>query len=97
MALVWDFKDSNEVLDYYVDWASRMTENDEIASSDWEFAEDPDEALDIDSNSFNVSTHKTLVWLSGGTAGQSYELTNRITTTDGRTMDQTVKLKIKEK
>jgi hypothetical protein len=40
---------------------------------------------------------RTKVWLSGGADGQSYLVLNRITTVGGRTMDQTMKLKVKSK
>ena len=40
---------------------------------------------------------ETLIWLSGGTEGESYDLLNRITTAAGRTRDQTCVLKIKTK
>ena len=35
MALEWDFKDPDEVLDYRVDWSARL-DGDTIASSTWE-------------------------------------------------------------
>ena len=88
------FKDPNEVLDYTLNWAERLV-LDTIATSVWSFALDPDNLLIIDSESETTTT--TTVWLSGGTVAEVYELTNRITTAGGRTMDQTVKIKIKSK
>ena len=38
---------------------------------------------------------QTVVWLSGGTIGEKYVVTNRIVTAAGRTFDQSVKLKVK--
>jgi len=92
--IVFPFKDMDEVLDYVLDWSDRLGA-DTISGSDWEFAVDPDYALNIDSETNAAQT--TTVWLSGGTPGQTYEITNRITTAGGRTMDQTAKIKIKEK
>lgn len=41
---------------------------------------------------------ETRVWFSAsGVAGESYDVLNRVTTALGRTLDQTVKLKIKSK
>lgn len=37
------------------------------------------------------------VWISGDTEGETYLIQNCITTAGGRTMDQTVKLKVKRK
>lgn len=93
MALSWPFKDPDEVLDYFIDWTARLA-GDTISSSLW-FIVDDDLTLTIDSNSFTASG--ATVWLSGGTIGVTYEVTNRIMTAGARTMDQTVKLKIKGK
>jgi hypothetical protein len=94
MTLKWPFKDPNEVLDYTVDWTDRLA-GDTISSSAWSFAVDPDSLMVMDSNEFTSST--ATVWLSGGTAGELYALTNRIVTAAGRTMDQTTNLRVKAK
>ncbi len=39
----------------------------------------------------------TKVWLAGGADGEAYTVVNRITTVGGRTMDQSVQLKVKTK
>jgi len=92
--LTWPPKDPEEVLDYDIDWSQRLDTGDTITGSTWEIADD-DATLTIDSNSF--SNTATKVWLSEGTLGSVYKLTNTITTDDGRTMEQTVKLKIRAK
>lgn len=88
--LKWPQKDPDEVLDYQIDWSARLGD-DTIASSAWET---PD-GITQDSDSNDDTT--TTIWLSGGSAGESYTFTNRIVTDGGRTMDQSVKLKVKEK
>ncbi len=90
MALTWPFKDPDEVLDYDIDWSARLL-TDTISTSTWIV---PD-GITKDSDSKTATT--TTVWLSGGTLGDKYELTNRIVTTGGRTMDQSVDLKVKSK
>ncbi|QDP20668.1 hypothetical protein [Bradyrhizobium cosmicum] len=65
---------------------------DTIASSSFTL---PSGTLVANSSSY-TSTH-TKVWLAGGAEGESYLVQNRITTAGGRTMDQTVKLKVKSK
>lgn len=98
MALKWSNKDPNEVLDYVMEWDERLDVGDEITSSIWFFAVENDSpGLQIDSDDFVNSPPYTVAWLSGGTLGVTYQLTNRITTAGGRTMDQTVKVKIKSK
>lgn len=90
MSLSWPPKDPDEVLDYVVDWSFRL-EDDTIATS--VFTVPAGLVKDSDSNDDTTAT----VWLSGGTEGERYEILNRITTVGLRTMDQTVKLKIKTK
>jgi hypothetical protein len=92
--IVFPFKDSDEVLDYVLDWSARLG-SDTIATSEWALAVDPDYALNIDSEEESATT--TTIWLSGGTPGQTYEITNHIVTAGGREMEQTAKIRIKEK
>lgn len=90
--LAWPFKDPDEILDYSIDWTARIDDGDSINTSTW-ILDIGDVVIDSDF----VTGLVTTVWLSGGTIGVLSELTNRITTVEGRTMDQTVKLKIKAK
>lgn len=74
-------KDPNAILDYTVDW-TRWLNGDAIATSEWTI---PDGLTKVtDSRTSKTAT----VWLSSGGAGQSYTITNRITTTGGRTEDR---------
>jgi hypothetical protein len=92
--LQWDHKDPNEVLDYQIDWTKRLSASETISTSSWTIVGD-DSALV--QNSDAISGVYTIVWLSAGTAGKKYTLTNRIVTNQGRTMDQSVVLRVKEK
>lgn len=92
MSLSFDPKDPDEVLDYKLDWTERLA-GDTIVSSIWQMS--PADGLVIDRHSFTVT--ETVVWLSEGTLGATYELLNRIQTDGGRTFDQTVKLKVRAK
>jgi hypothetical protein len=38
-----------------------------------------------------------LVWLSGGAAGQSYVITNRITTAQNRTDDRSIQIVVRQR
>lgn len=87
----WPAKDPEEVLDYDIDWTLRL-DGDTIESSNWTI-----DSGSVVKNSDTFSTTSTKIWLSGGTLGESCLLTNLITTTGARTMDQSVKLKIKAK
>jgi hypothetical protein len=91
-SLSWPFKDPDDILDYYVDWSNALDEEgDTISSSTWIIP------TGITKNSDTKADLVSAIWLSGGTIGQRYSLTNRIVTSGGRTMDQTVKIKIKAK
>ncbi len=83
-------KDPNEVLDYVRDW-SALLDTDTISSSTWT----PDVGITKDSSS-NTTTTAT-VWLSGGTAGTTYGVLNRIVTAGGRTHDFTIRIVVQSK
>jgi hypothetical protein len=97
----WPDKDPNEVLDYDIDWAGTeedpgRTFNDPILSSSWTITSTPDDGfLVMGANLFSATATK--IWLSGGTLGKQYKITNRITTTGGRTMDKSGMVTIREK
>lgn len=88
MRLEWPFKDPDEVLDYEIDYSSRLN-GDAIISSTWIIP-----AGIVMDSAFASATVST-IWLSGGTIGETYTLVNRIITSGGRTMDQSVRLKIR--
>lgn len=89
----WPFKDPDEVLDYSINWAGEDNDgpaaDDVIVTSTW----DVPDGLTQDSEENTDTT--TTIWLSGGTAGETYEVVNEIVTTGGRTWNQTVRLPIK--
>lgn len=86
----WPIKDPDERLDYTIDWTARL-DGDTIQSSVWVI---PSGLSNYDDSFTNISA---TVWLTGGIAGQEYEVTNRVTTAAGRIMDQTVRLPVRAK
>ncbi|OWK36995.1 hypothetical protein FRUB_01236 [Fimbriiglobus ruber] len=75
-----------EILDYTIDWTTRGLGTDTIATSVWTvFPTDMSAASPAPS--FTGTT--TTVWLSEGTAGTYYAVTNTITTAGGREMQET--------
>lgn len=88
----WPPKDPDEVLDYQVDWTDRLEEGETISDSEFLLADG-----DVDIDSIDEANGITTVWLSGGTLGTICVLTNRITTSEGRTYDKSVRLRIKTK
>jgi hypothetical protein len=86
----WPNKDPNEVLDYAIDWSQRLA-GDIIDTSTFTVP------TGIVMNSQSKTNTMTTVWLSGGSEGVTYDILNRIVTNGGRTMDQTVELRVKSK
>jgi len=83
-------KDANAILDYTVDWTLWL-DSDTISTSAWS----AESGITVDSSS--SSTTSATVWLSGGTAGTVYMVTNRITTAAGRTDDRRLLIKVVDK
>lgn len=97
MALSWTApKDPDEVKDYGIDWIGTAADpgllygtTDTISTSTWTVP------AGITKDSSSNTTTTTTIWVSGGTAGVSYLIQNRIVTAGGRTYDRTIKLKMK--
>jgi hypothetical protein len=83
-------KDPDAILDYAVDW-SRWLAGDTIAASVWIVPAGLTKVTES-----NTPT-KAIVWLSGGSAGQTYTVTNRITTAAGRTEDRSFTIRVEER
>ena len=85
-------KDPSAKLDYSFNWSDWLVGGDTIQASEWVISppglkdEDPDHSASI-----------SIVWLSEGTVGEQYRVTNRITTTGGRVDDRTIMIVIKER
>lgn len=86
-------KDPNAVVDYGVDWEPWLA-GDTIATSAWSLV-NASAGVVIDSDDNDTTT--TTVWLSGGVAGQTGRILNRITTAGGRTQDKTLNIRIRER
>lgn len=67
-------KDPDSQVDYIVDWQKRLVDGDYIIKSEFKV---PDSLIWI-SDSYTSSSTK--IWLAGGIAGETYLVTNRITT-----------------
>ena len=76
-------KDPGATLDFTIDW-SEWLDDDTISSSDWTVPDGITEA-----SATNDTTTAT-VWLSGGTAGTRYTVTNTIVTAGGRTDERSI-------
>ena len=83
-------KDPEAVLDYSIDW-SRWLAGDQIATSSWTVPSGLEKVSDTQTGT------RTTIWLRGGAIGESYSVTNRITTSGGRTDDRSFQVKIEDR
>ena len=83
-------KDPSAVLDYSIDWTLWL-DGDTIQTSSWTVPQGLTKASET-----NNSTTAT-VWLSGGTVDQTYTVTNRITTANGRTDERSILIKVEDR
>lgn len=85
-------KDPDAVLPYDFDWtdwldgATIATRTVTVSSG-----------LTKDSDSIMAGSLKVRVWLSGGTAGQTYTVACKITTSDNRTDERTVSIAVMQR
>lgn len=87
-------KDPGEKLDYTVNWADFLAVGETIpdaGSSTWT----------VPSGLTNHTTSRTTtaatIWLSGGTHGEEYVVTNQITTSSGRIAERSIKLIVRSR
>lgn len=99
------FKDPDARLDFYFDWkalANGTGDTDWLTSGETieTFAVTADAGIVVDDTDppalINGDT-AVKVWLSGGTAGRVYAVTNRIETSAGRTDDRTLMIRVQER
>jgi hypothetical protein len=90
-------KDFGATLDYTVNWSAWL-DTDTIAAgtsgSAWTVSST---STDITIVSHSKTTTTTIVWLSGGTVGERYELTNQIETDAARIDDRTLVVTVVDK
>lgn len=89
----WPPKDPDEILDYYVDWTSRLN-GDTIAESTFtvKFG-----TVVIQTGSTSFTDTITRLWLEGGLNNEIAKVLNQIVTLGGRVMEATIGLRILDK
>ena len=84
-------KDPDAVLDFGFDWSDWLADGETISTSEWTVE------AGITKDSDSKTTTVTTIWLSGGSAGTTYNLTNHIVTSGGREDDRSFRVKIIER
>lgn len=95
-------KDPDSTIDYGRTWGGDkgfLSEFELITDSVWfiSCAKEETPTLIEVSSGISVDGKDTSVWLTGGTIGLSYDLTNRIETGEGRIEDRTGTVTVQEK
>ena len=90
-------KDPDATLDFGFDWGTKWLQTGEtLSSSAWA----ADSGLTIESSpdpTTIIDDTTTAAWVSGGTAGASYILTNTVVTSAGRTDERSFRIHIVER
>jgi len=84
-------KDPNSTIDYGVDWSTWLESGETIVTSTW-----PETGALVSESESNTTT-ATSIFVSGGTVGATYTLTNRVVTSQGRTEDRSMLILCQEK
>ena len=82
-------KDPQAVLDYGFDWSAWLADGETITASSWLIS---DTGLTADSDEATDTT--ATIWLSGGTLGTTYRVTNHIITSQNRQDDRTLTISV---
>lgn len=83
-------KDPDDVKDWFWDWSDWLSSGDSIASK----AVSADPGITVDSS--EIQDDGVAVVLSGGTAGTTYDVSVKITTTNGFVDQKTVSFEVTE-
>lgn len=82
------YKDPDATLDYKWDWTAWLAAAETIDTVTWIV---PDGITEGDTTHTDSTA---TIWLSGGTLGESYEITCRITTNQDRIDDRTRRIRV---
>lgn len=85
-------KDPSAVLDYAIDWSDWLQVGETIASSTWTIT-----PSGLVQNTESETTQVATVWLSGGTDGTQYTVTNHITTSSARTDERSLTITVRQR
>ena len=91
MSVAQYLKDPDAVLDYGFDWSDWLADGETISTSTWTIP------TGLTEDSETETTTATKVWLSGGTAGTDYTVSNKIVTSDGRTDERSMTIRVQER
>lgn len=91
-------KDPDSTLDYSVDWGEWLVEGDTLTNSTWTIQTISGDASPMTQTTSAVqSSGKATVWLTAGTAGNNYRITNTIETAAGLTDERYFRIFVRDR
>lgn len=92
---IWVKADPTSVLDYAVDWASKgwLADGETITNSTWAVPAGITQTVPAPS----IAAGKTTIWMTGGTVGETYRITNHITTSAGRQDKRSINIQVEDR
>lgn len=88
-------KDPGARLDYRIDWAADYLDEQVIVASTWTAEPDAPGGLLVAGHAFVPLA--TSVTLTGGVAGVTYRVTNRVTLSDGQIDERSLSVRVEER
>jgi hypothetical protein len=85
-------KDPGEKKDYAIDWAAHLATSETISTSTWVVQTGITQTTPAPSN----TTTTTTIWLSGGTEGTEYRITNHVVTNQGREFERSFTVNVQQ-
>jgi hypothetical protein len=105
MSLQWPPKDKDETLDYSLDWSRALEDGETISSVVWSIENSSNEKVVFNTDTTveglthitrtNTGTVAT-IYLANGTNNKQYKLYCAVTTSQSRTKERAVTIKIRE-
>lgn len=85
-------KDPQETIDYAVDWSDFLATGETISASTWSLS-----STSMSLGTLAATTTTTAAFVTGGTVGTVYRLTNKITTNQTRVAERSVIIRVEER
>lgn len=85
-------KDPQETIDYAFDWSDFLASGETISASSWTVS-----STGLALGTLAATTDTTAAFVTGGTIGDVYRLTNKITTNQTRIAERSVIVRVEER
>ena len=91
------YKDPAENLDYSVDWSPALKTGESVTASSWVITPKTVGDTTLLTGITSFGTNGTTIWLSAGTDGGQYDVTNTVVTNQARTFERTFRIILQQR